>query len=591
MERKDIKQEYKWRLEDIFSSDEEWEKAFKDLFSKTELCLKYKNNLFVKEQILNCLKDSEKLYKETEKLFAYAKMRQDEDTRNSKYKSLSDRIENLYVKIMSANSFIVPSLSKLPDKFLKGLRANPEFSDYDYFFKKLIADKKYILSEKEEKLLAEGGEIYGSFSDIFSMIDNADLQLPEITGEDGKKIKLSHAKYSYFLQSADRNLRKRAFKEYYKAYINQIHTIAQVYGASVKKDWFLSKIRGYKSSMERALNGEDVPAAVYERLLEAVGKGLKPLHAYVALRKKALGYNTMHMYDMYVPIAENAQLKMTYEKACETVLEGLKPLGEEYGLLLKKAFDEGWIDVYENDGKKSGAYSFGVYGVHPFVLLNYEQTTHDVFTIAHELGHSLHSYYSSKNQPYSKADYTIFVAEVASTVNEVLLLKHIINSTQDVNIKKYLLSYYLDMFRTTLFRQTMFSEFETAVHGMTEKGEPLTYENMSEIYIELNRKYYGKAVESDEEIKYEWARIPHFYRNFYVYKYATGMTCAVSIAKAILEKGEEQVEAYKKFLSSGGSDSPAELLKLAGVDLTTKKPYKDAINEFEETLRALKKLY
>ena len=591
MKRQEISEENKWKLEDIFLSIEEWEKSFNALKSKADLCLKYRGNLKTKEQILNCLKDSENISQDAEKLYAYAKMREDEDIRDSKYKILGDRIENLFVSIMAKNSFIVPSLSTLPVKFLKELQGSPEFADYNYFFKKLIEDKKHILSENEEKLLAEGGEIYGSFSDIFSMIDNADLLLPEINDENGKKVQLSHAKYGYYMQSKDRNLRKRVFKEYYKAYINQIHTIAQVYGSSVKKDWYLSKAHKFNSCMERALKDEDVSLAVYEKLLEAVGKGLKPLHSYVAFRKRVLKYKQLHMYDMHVPIAENAQLQLPYEKACGLVLEGLKPLGEEYGELLKKAFADRWIDVYENDGKKSGAYSLGVHGVHPYVLLNYEKTAHEIFTIAHELGHSLHSYYSSKNQPYSKSDYTIFVAEVASTVNEVLLLKHIVKVTEDVNLKKYLLSYYLDMFRTTLFRQTMFSEFENKVHLMAENNEPLTNENMSEIYLELNKKYYGKSVVSDDEIKYEWARIPHFYRNFYVYKYATGITCAISIAKSVLSGGQREVDAYIKFLSSGGSDSPVELLKIAGVDLTTKKPYKDAMTEFEDTLNELKKLY
>jgi oligoendopeptidase F len=308
------------------------------------------------------------------------------------------------------------------------------------------------------------------------------------------------------------------------------------------------------------------------------------------LRKRALGLPKYHMYDMYVPIIKDAKLELSYEEACELVMEGLRPLGKEYGRILKKAIEERWIDVFESEGKRSGAYSFGVYGVHPFVLLNYEKTAHDVFTIAHELGHSLHSYFSSRSQPYSKADYTIFIAEVASTVNEVLLLKHIVNKTGDEKLKKYLLSYYLDMFRTTLFRQTQFSEFEARVHRMAENGQPLTYKNMCELYLELNKKYYGPHVICDDEIQYEWARIPHFYRNFYVYKYATGLTSAVSIAKGILEGGNEAKERYIKFLSSGGSDSPVELLKITGVDLTVAKPYRDAMSEFEGTLRQLKKL-
>lgn len=590
MKRQEIKDSNKWNLEDIFKTEADWEKAFNSLKDNAGLCLKYKNNLATEDNIYSCLKDSEKLSQMAEKLFAYAKLKQDEDTRDSKAKMLSDRIENLYVSIMANNSFIVPTLSKLPSKFLRSLAISSKFSDYDYFFKKLIDDKKYILSEKEEKILAEGGELYGSFSDIFTMIDNADLQLPEVT-HNGEKIKLSHAKYSLFMQNGDRNLRKKVFSQYYKAYINQIHTIAQVYGSSVKKDWYLSRIRGYKSSIDRALKNEDVPVIVYDKLINSVNKNLKHLHSYMRLRKKVLGLNKLHMYDMYVPIVKDAKLELSYEDACNTVIEGLKPLGSDYGKLLKKAMTERWIDVYENEGKRSGAYSMSVWGVHPYVLLNYEKTTHDVFTIAHELGHSLHSYFSSLNQPYAKADYTIFVAEVASTVNEVLLLKHIAAKTEDIELKKYLLSYYLDMFRTTLFRQTLFSQFEAEVHKLVEENQPLTYENASSIYLDLIKKYYGKAVEADEEIKYEWARIPHFYRNYYVYKYATGLTCAVAISKMILQGDSSKVKAYLDFLSSGGSDSPIELLKITGIDLTTIKPYKDAMTEFENTLNELKGLY
>jgi len=590
VKRTEIAEKYKWRLEDIFETPKDWEKAFEQLKESAGALSKYRGKLSDKENIYNCLKESEQQSMLLEKLYAYAKMRQDEDTRDPDSKSLCDRIDSLYVQISANNSFIVPSLTKLPYKFLKELAQDSKFWEYDYFFKRLLQQKKYVLSEKEEKLLAEGGEIFGSFSDIFTMLDNADLDFGEITDEKGEKVKLTHAKYSYYMQSPDRTVRKRAFKAYYKAFISHIHTIAQVYASSVKKDWYISKVRGYKSSLERALKGEDVSPAVYSRLLSAVNRNLKHLHSYMKLRKRALGLLKYHMYDMYVPIIKDAKLELPYEEACDLVLEGLKPLGEEYGKILKKAIEERWIDVFENEGKRSGAYSFGVYGVHPFVLLNYEKTTHDVFTIAHELGHSLHSYFSSKAQPYSKADYTIFVAEVASTVNEVLLLKHIVNKTQDWQLKKYLLSYYLDMFRTTLFRQTQFSEFEAKVHQMVENGQPLTYKNMCELYLELNQKYYGPSVISDEEIQYEWARIPHFYRNFYVYKYATGLTSAVSIAKAILEGGEEARERYIEFLSSGGSDSPVELLKITGVDLTAAKPYRDAMSEFEGTLRQLKKL-
>lgn len=590
MKREDIPQSEKWNLEDIFAGDAEWEKAFEQLKQNADICLKYKGKLTVPDTIYNCLEDSKKLYIMAEKLFAYARLKHDENTKNAENKSLNDKIENLYVKVMANNSFIVPSLSKLSSGFLKNLANDKRFAEYDYFLIKLTEQKKHILSDKEEHLLAQGGEIFGSFSDIFSMIDNADLDFGEIKDENDNPVKLTHAKYSYFLQSENRYLRKRAFRQYYEAYIKHIHTIAQVYSASVKKDWYLSRIRKYKSSMEKALKNEDVPVEVYNRLIDSVNRNLKNLHSYLRFRKKVMRISGLHMFDLYVPMVKDADLKLSYQDACKTVTEGLKPLGREYGELLERAINQRWIDVHETEGKRSGAYSMGVYGVHPYVLLNYEKTTHNVFTIAHELGHALHSYYSAKNQPYFKADYTIFVAEVASTVNEVLLLKYIAANTKDINLKRYLLSYYLDMFRTTLFRQTLFSEFEAIVHKMTEEDKPLNHENMSEIYSDLIAKYYGRAVVADEEIQYEWARIPHFYRSFYVYKYATGLTCAVSIAKMILDDNSKAKD-YIKFLSAGGSDSPIELLKTAGVNLSQRKPYKDAMAEFAETLKELKSLY
>jgi oligoendopeptidase F len=590
VDRKKIPLSETWKLEDIFASDGEWEKAFEELKACAALCLKYKGKLNSAENILNCLNESKKQYIMSERLYAYARLKHDLNTKDAHSKGLRDRIANLLVTVSSNNSFIIPEIGKLSNKLLKSLASDKRFEEYDYFLTRLAKQRKHILSDKEEKLLAEGGEIFGSYSLIFTMIDDADMDAGEIKDENDELVKLTHAKFTYFLQSPSRYVRKRAFKQYYAAYAGRIHTLAQVYASSVKKDWYLSRVRKYKSSMENALKGEDIPVEVYDRLIKSVNRNLKYLHSYLRFRKKVMRVSGLHMYDLYVPLVKDAQLKLSFKEACDLVTEGLKPLGGEYVSLLRKAINERWIDVYESDGKRSGAYSMDVYGVHPYVLLNYEQTTHDVFTIAHELGHAMHSYYSAKTQPYFKSDYTIFVAEVASTVNEVLLLKHIAATTKDKNLKKYLLSYYLDMFRTTLFRQTLFSEFEAETHKMAEQNIPLNHENMSELYSDLIAKYYGKTVVADDEISYEWARIPHFYRSFYVYKYATGLTCAVSIAKMILEDNSKAKD-YIKFLSAGGSDSPVELLKIAGVDLMLKKPYKDAMTEFADTLKELKSLY
>ena len=429
-----------------------------------------------------------------------------------------------------------------------------------------------------------GGQVFGGFHDIFSMIDNADMPFPTID-VDGKPVKVTHGMYGLLLQSEDRDVRERAFKAYYKAYISLINTISATYIGNVNKDVFLSKVRKYDSCLSQALENEDVSARVYENLLECVHDGLPLMHRYIADRKKALGLDEMHMYDIYTPIVKNEDLTMPYEDAFKLVRKGLAPLGEDYGKLLQTAHDEGWIDVEETDGKRSGAYSICVYALpHPYVLLNYQPTIHDIFTIAHELGHSIHSYKSDAAQPKSKCDYKIFVAEVASTVNEVLLLKYLLKNTESKSLKKYLCSYYMDMIRTTLYRQTMFAEFEYIAHDAAEKGVPLTKDFLNGKYLELNKKYYGNDIVSDDEIAYEWARIPHFYTSFYVYKYATGIISAISIAERIYKEGDKAVEDYFRFLSSGGSDSPVELLKLAGVDLNEKDAFKAAMKSFEDTL-------
>jgi oligoendopeptidase F len=424
----------------------------------------------------------------------------------------------------------------------------------------------------------------GAFDDIFSQADNVDVKLGSIK-VDGKREKLTHGRYSFFLQHKDQAVRKAAFKTYYKGYIDLINTLTAIYSGNVKKDNFLARARGFKSCKQMKTFYENVPEKVYDNLIYAVNKNLPTMHEYVALRKKVLGVDTLNMYDMYVPIT-STDLSVDFDEAFEMVKSGLKPLGEEYAKLLQCALDERWMDVYETENKRSGAYSSGCYGTKPFVLLNYSATVHDIFTIAHELGHSIHTYYSAHTQPYAKSGYEIFVAEVASTVNEVLLLKDMLAKAKDKELKKFLLSYYLDMFRTTLFRQTMFAEFEKIAHELDDNGEALTPDALNKRYYKLNKKYYGKAVKHNKEIAYEWARIPHFYSSFYVYKYATGITSAVSIAKNILST-PGYFDKYKKFLCAGGSESPYEILKLTGVDLCSQKPFDDAMEEMKTTLEEL----
>ncbi len=589
MERSSVDEKYKWKVTDIYANDEEWEKHFANIEKEFNFSA-YKGKLNDKKTILDCLKKQNKIDCELNRLFLYAHMRHDEDTRNAKYTSYQSMVYSLSAKLGAELSFFEPEISALSNEFLNELKIDDDFKDYDYYFKELIKNKKYILSAKEERLLALSGETMSSFKDIFSMIDNAELPLGEIEDTHGDKIQLSHGVYGTLLHSKDRVLRERAFKKYYSAYIGLINTISSNYYGNVKKDVFFARARGFDSCLQRALNQEDVDVCVYENLLKAVNESLPSMHEYVALRKEILGYDELHMYDIYAPLVEDAELSLEYDDAYDLVVKGLAPLGEEYTNLLLKGKNEGWIDVFETIGKRSGAYSTGIYGLHPFVLLNYQKTTHDIFTIAHEMGHSIHTYFSNKNQPSTKADYKIFVAEVASTVNEVLLLKHIVSTTKDEKLKKYLLSYYLDTIRTTLHRQTMFAEFESVVHTLVEQGTPLTKENMCEEYLTLNKKYYGDAIVHDEEISYEWCRIPHFYTSFYVYKYATGIISAISIVNKILSGEKNAKENYFKFLSSGGSDSPVELLKLAGVDLTKTDVFNDAMQDFKNTLAEFKAL-
>lgn len=586
MERSAVESKYKWHVEDIFSSDEQWEKSYTDIQAELDFHA-FENTLNDIESVRKLFAQEEQVGQKLERLYLYAHMRHDEDSRVAKYTSMQSRAMSLFVKYSSATAFVEPELTALDESILKGYATDSRLKDYDYFFRRLIEGKKHILSAPEERILAQCGEVHAQFQNIFSMIDNADIRFGQIKTGKGEKIDLTHGTYGVILHGTDRNLRKKAFTQYYDAYIHLTNTIAATYYGNVQKDVFAARVRKYDSCLSRALEGEDVNVCVYDNLISAVHDSLPVMHRYIALRGKMLKLSRQHMYDIYAPLVEDADLKLSYEEACDLVVQGLSPLGEEYCSLLKKGFAEGWVDVCETTGKRSGAYSTGIYGLHPYVLLNYQPTTHDVFTIAHEMGHSLHTYYSNAAQPYPKADYRIFVAEVASTVNEVLLLKYILSQTEDKNIKKYLLNYFLDMIRTTLHRQTMFAEFEYLAHDAVEKGTPLTSEYLNDIYLGLNKKYYGKAIVHDKQIAYEWSRIPHFYTSFYVYKYATGIISAISIANRILTEGESAVKDYKAFLSSGGSDGPVELLRIAGVDLTKKEVFQAAMHAFEDTLAQL----
>lgn len=587
--RDQIPARYKWHLEDILPSNEAWE----ELFFKCEerLCYfaNYQDKLEDEDTLFDCLEFDSRFSHDLGRLYTYAKMRLDQDAHDNTHQAMTNRARTLLVKYSSACSFIEPEVSEFSSERLATLRDSKRFANYSVFFKEIIRNKDIILSKKEEKLLKEVGLFSGTPQEVFSMFDNADIKFKSVDDGSGKNVEMSHGVYGMLLQSPSQEVRKQAFESMFTAYKDHINMITANYAGNVKADWFYAKVRGFKSALDYSMYNENVPSTCYNKLLQAVGKGTEPLHKYIALRKRVLGVDTLNMYDLYTSIVKEQDLSIPYEKAVDIVKQALKVTGKEYSDILATAFTDGWIDVCENKGKRSGAYSWGVYGVHPFVLLNYQETVHDVFTLAHELGHAMHSYFSNEAQPQQKSHYEIFVAEIASTVNEVLLLKHLLKSAEG-EFRKYLLSYYLDMFRTTLFRQAMFSEFEVIAHTMVERGEPITTDGLCNAYYELNKKYYGNAVEHNDLIRYEWARIPHFYNSYYVYKYATGLTTAVSIANNILKGGEEYFAKYKQFLSAGGSMAPLDIIRLADVDLESDAPYEVAMQEFANTLAELEKM-
>lgn len=593
LEREQVPANRKWRTEDIFATQSDWE----TLYAKVEAAVAekpgfaaYQGKLTDASTVLECMEKLNAIMLDIIRLDVYAFMRGDEDTRKSEFVALKSRMSQLEMKLAAETAFITPELTSLPAETLEAFAADPRLADYDYTIRLLIKQKPHVLSQETEEVLSQGARVFDSSRQIFGMLDNADFPFPTIK-VDGKPVEVTHGAYGMLLQHPDRRVRKAAFQAYYKAYIGLINTITATYVANVDKDVFIARARKYDSCLAMAMASEDVDIKVYHNLLKSVNKNLPLLHRYYRDRKKILGYHTMHMYDVYTTVVEDAEIKVDYEEAFRIVKEGLAPLGERYQALLQEAHDNGWIDVEETAGKRSGAYSVSVFGLpHPYVLLNYQPTTNNVFTLAHELGHAMHSYHSERNQPQEKADYKIFVAEVASTVNEVLLVKYLLKHTDDPKLKKYLLSYYMDTLKGTLFHQTQFAEFEFMAHDMAEKGQPLTKDVLNDAYLALNKKYYGRSVVSDPEIAYEWARIPHFYRSFYVYKYATGIISAVSIAERIYKEGAPAVEDYFRFLSSGGSDSPVELLKLAGVDLTKPDAFAAAMASFKSALEQFEAL-
>ena len=586
--RSEMDPRWQWKLEDIYADNEKWEEDYAKagrLIARVAECA---GSMDTAEGLLTTCTRQEEASLVCIRLYSYARMRRDEDNGNTTYQALADRAQSLLVKLMSATAFFNPELIRVGhEKVEKFFAELPELERYRRELESVLRLEAHTLSPEEEKLLAEAGEMASAPDTIYSMLTDADFTFGEIEGEDGKPVTLTSGRFIPLLESKDRRVRRDAYEAYYKKYHEFSNTIAATYAASVKKDAFFARTRGYSGAREMSLFENEIPESVYDALIEAVHRHLPAMHRYLALRKKALGVDKLHFYDIYVPIVPDVDMGVDYEAACKIVVENLKPLGEQYVEDLKHAFTDGWIDVYENQGKTSGAYSWGAYGMHPFVLLNYEKTLDNIFTLAHELGHSMHTFYSNKNQTFVNSEYPLFLAEIASTTNEAILLEGLKKTTARKEELMALCNYQLEQIRGTVYRQTLFAEFEREVHGLATRGEALTGEKLTQVYRELNERYYAGA-EVDDDIAIEWMRIPHFYRAFYVYQYATGFSSAVAIAEHILTTGD--ASGYLKFLTTGGSDYPLEELKIAGVDLTKPDTVRSALRVFDETIDELAKI-
>ena len=592
VERSEHKIEDTWKLEDLYGTDEAWEEAYRKLLKEIPTLAGYQGRLgesaAVLLEALRCKRDIEN---QSERIYVYANQRLHEDTRKSVYQDFSARADNLMVQLGSAGAYMAPELLAIPEEKLEAFfKEESGLLEYRQMIDDLLRQIAHILPKETEELLSRTGEFANTADDVFSMFNNADVRFGSIIDEDGNELEVTHGRYGRLMESRDRRVRKDAFEVYYRPYQNYENTLAALYQANAKKDSFYAKVRHYDSAREASLADSNIPTAVYDSLIEAVHEAFPSFHRYVALRKKLLKVDELHMYDVYAPLVEETEQKIPFAQAKKMVKEGLKPLGEEYGELLEEGFNNRWIDVYENQGKRSGAYSWGAYGVHPYVLLNYNQSLDHVFTLAHEMGHALHTYYSNQNQTYVNAGYRLFVAEVASTCNEALLIQDMLKKTEDKKKKAYLINYFLEQFKGTVFRQTMFAEFEKITHEMADRGESLNAETLKSIYRKLNEQYFGSDMVIDEQIDMEWARIPHFYNSFYVYQYATGFSAAMALSRRILSQGEKAVKDYKKFLSGGCSKYPIELLKIAGVDMEKPEPVKEALAIFAEFVKEMEEL-
>lgn len=591
MKRSEISDEYKWSVKDLYSSDELWNNDYEKALKSTQEKSSFEGCVMDSADTLaDALSESEKDDYITERLYVYAFMRYYEDTSDGTYQQMSGKAQMLAVKMSEKYSFLVPEIMVADDDKVARFLDSDKIKPYRHLLCDMLAKKEHTCSQKEEKLLAMASQMADSPSDIFSKFNNADVKFGKVHDEHGDEKELTSAGFSVFMESRDRNVRKEAFYALYRQYKSYINTLAASYYGNVKQAVFFANARNYESTLQMYLSGSFIPESVYTNLIDTVNNNLDKMHDYVSLRKKTLGVDELHFYDIYAPLTSDYTVNVSYENAKETVLDALKILGDDYVSQVKKGYESGWVDVYENDGKRSGAFSWGAYGTHPYIFLNYTETLNDIFTLIHETGHAMHTYYSNETQPYTYAGYKIFVAEVASTCNEVILIDYLLKHSRSDEEKKYLYGHYLEQFKGTLFRQTMFAEFEMITHRMAQDGEVLNAESLCGTYKKLNEKYFGKDMVIDEEIAYEWARIPHFYTPFYVYQYATGFSAAVAIATKIINGDREVLHGYREFLKGGSSMHPIELLSLCKIDMSKPDVIQDALNVFGSLIEDFKKI-
>lgn len=586
--RSEIKKEDKWDIEKIYKNSEEWEKAFETLKKEGIKIKEYEGKLNDSEALLEFLKLDEKISREAEKILVYSHLKSDENTGDNQNQGRMNKADSYMAELSSYGAFFIPEILSIGEENInKMLNEKEELKLYDFMFKSILAEKDHVLSKEIEEMLASVSDCLEGPSNIHGILTNADMTFPKVKNEKGELVRLTEGNYASFIRSKDVNVRREAFKALFNEYAKIKNTLGTTLTSSIKNFNFMAKTRKYSSALEASLKPNNIPVKVYEEAIETINKHLPSLHRYVRLKKKLLGLEEMHMYDLYVPVIEIEKEHIEFDKAVEIVIKALEPLGEEYLDIFKSGIKNGWIDKYENEGKRGGAYSWGTYDTMPYVLLNYNYDLNDVSTLAHEMGHSIHSYYSHKEQPYIYGGYTLFCAEVASTTNESLLINYLIRNEKDKNKRLYLINQELEQIRTTVFRQLMFAEFEYYTHKMIEEGNPLTAEDYCKKWHELNVNYFGEDMIVDEEIDVEWARIPHFYSDFYVYQYATGYAAASAFSNSILNGEKDAVAKYKKFLKSGGSDYPINILRNSGVDMTTPMPLEKTIKRFNELLDML----